>query len=61
MAWVQGFEIQGARVRTSERQETAWILTFWRRETGPGTQFWETTVTRKFDIFAFFSHLPAKN
>ena len=55
------------KVRTQDswisktRQETAWVLTFWRRETGPGTQFWETTIARKFDIFAFLSHLRAKN
>ena len=61
MAWVRGFEIQESRVRTFGRQETAWVLIFWWRETGPGTQFWETTITRKFDFFALLSHLPAKN
>ena len=39
----------------------AWVLIFWWRETGPGTQFWETTIMRKFDIFAFLSHFQAKN
>ena len=61
MAWVRGFEIQESRVRTFGRQEMAWVLIFWWRETGPGTQFWETTITRKFDIFAFLSHFQAKN
>ena len=61
MAWVWGFEIQETRIRTLERQERAWVLTFWGQETGPGTQFWERTITRKFDIFAFMSHLPAKD
>ena len=61
MAWVRGFEIQETRVCSYERQETAWVLTLWRRETGPGTQFWETTITRKFDILTFLSHFQAKN
>ena len=61
MAWIQGFEIQETRIRNFERQETAWVLIFWWRETGPGTQFCETTITRKFDIFAFLSHFQAKN
>ena len=40
-------------VRNFGGQETDRALSFWWRETGPGTQFWETTITRNFDIFIF--------